>query len=136
MDWDAVFDLMKAVLDDEWSETPIAYQNEDFVQVYGTPWIYAELLPIDGDAPHFNSPGLSFGSGVGLIACTVFVPTGTGVRDAFRIAKLIARVIRLRTLGTGIETGAATVAGAGTDDDEGSWFRVSATAPVYINATI
>lgn len=136
MEWDEVYALIKAMLVEEWTECSIGYQNEDFQAPYGTPWIYAALLPIDGDISAFNSTGKRISSGIGLFTCTVMVPTGTGVADAFAIAKRMAILLRRRSLAPGIETGKATVAGADNADDEGNFFMVSATAEVFINTTI
>lgn len=136
MEWDEVHALIKAMLAEEWDECPVSYQNEDFQAPYGTPWVYAALLPVDGDISPFNSTGQRIQSGIALLACTVMVPTGTGVSDAFAIAKRMATLLRRRTLAPGIETGKATVAGADDADDEGNFFMVSTTAEVFINTTV
>jgi hypothetical protein len=136
MNWADVYDQLRALLDAEWIACPVSYQNEDFAAPYGSPWVYAELLPVDGDGSSFNSPGLRVASGLGLIALHVFVPTGTGTREAFSLADQLAALLRFRTLSTGVEIAAASVAGGETSDDEGNWYRVSTTAPVHINTTI
>jgi len=136
MNWTDIYDLLRALLESEWTACPISYQNEDFDAPYGAPWIYAEILPIESGGSNFNTPGLRIGSGLGLIALHVFVPTGTGTRDAFDIADQLAALLRFRTLSTGVETAAASVAGGATSDDEGNWYRTSVTTPVHINTTI
>lgn len=136
MNWQTVYNLVRAVLEAEWSECPVSYQNEDFDAPEGSPWTYLELLPIESNGTDFNSEGLRIASGLGLIAVHVFVPTGTGTGDAFRLADLLAALLRFRTLSTGIEIAAASVGGGASSDDEGNWYRVSTTAPVHINTTI
>jgi hypothetical protein len=136
MTWADVYDLLRALLDDEWTACPVSYQNEDFATPYGSPWVYAEILPIECSGSNFNTSGLRVGSGLGLVALHVFVPTGTGIGDALYLADQLAALLRFRTLSTGVETGAASVAGGATSDDEGNWFRTSVTAPVHINTTI
>jgi hypothetical protein len=136
MNWADVYDLLRALLTEQWTETPVSYQNEEFATPYGSAWLYAEILPIEGGGTNFNTPGLRVGSGLGLIALHVFVPSGTGTREAFDLADQLAALLRFRTLSIGVETAAASVAGGSSSDDEGNWYRVSVTAPVHINTTI
>lgn len=136
MNWTDVYDLVRALLTDDWTACPVSFQNEDFAMPSGSPWVYAEVLPIESDGTDFNSPGKRIGSGMGLIALHVFVPTGTGTRDALDLADQLAALLRFRTLSTGVSTDAASVAGGSTSDDEGNWYRVSVTTPVHINTTI
>lgn len=136
MNWAEIYDLLRTLLDEEWTACPVSYQNEDFTAPYGSPWVYVEILPVDADGSSFNSPGLRVRSAIGLIALHVFVPTGTGTREAFSLADQLAALLNFRTLSTGVETAAASVAGGETSDDEGNWYRVSCTSPVHINTTI
>jgi hypothetical protein len=136
LNWSDIFDLLRALLDSEWSVCPVSFQNEDFSPPFNAPWIYAEILPIEGGGSDFNSPGLRVASGLGLIALHVFVPTGTGTRDAFDLADQLAALLRFRTLSTGVETAVASVGGGTSSDDEGNWFRVSVTTPLHINTTV
>jgi hypothetical protein len=136
MNWLDVYTLLRALLTESWSECPVSYQNEDFATPYGQSWAYLEILPIESALSTFNSEGLRVASGLGLAAVHIFVPTGTGTAEALRLADLMAELLRNRTLSTGIETAAASVAGGATSDDEGNWYRVSVTAPVHINTTI
>lgn len=134
MEWDDLSAAVRAILDAEWTETPVAYQNEEF-QAPDGPWIYCEVLPVDGDDSLFNSPGLGHRTDVGLLAFHVFIPTGTGVAAALRLARLVGKLFSLRTIAPGVQTEGRSLGGAGSSDDEGNWYRVSASVPVTILST-
>lgn len=136
MNWSTVLTAVRAVLDAGWTETTVGYQNEDFQTEPGSPWIYAEVLPVTGDAAHFGSSGLRPRTDLGLIACHVFTPTGTGASEGFRLAEAMGDLLQLRNLGPGTVTEAATITGAGSADDEGNWFRSVCTVPVGIHKSV
>lgn len=134
--WDTVLTLVRAVLDAEWTETSVGYQNEDLQTTPGNPWVYAEVLGVDGDGSLFGSAGKRVKSELGLIACHVFVPTGTGTAEAYRLAEDLGEMLTLRNLADGAVTAHATISGAGSGDDEGNWFRVVCSVPVGIHGTV
>jgi hypothetical protein len=136
LNWPDVLAAIRAVLDDEWTEATVGYQNEDFQATPGSPWVYAEVLPVTNDAAHFGSVGLRPRSDLGLIACHVFTPTGTGAAEGFRLAEALGDLLQLRSLGPGAVTEAATITGAGSADDEGNWFRSVCTVPIGIHKSV
>lgn len=135
MEWDELFEELKVILGAEWELTPVAYQNEGFQAPQDAPWVYLELLPVDGFTTLFGSPGLRIQSDIGIIAFHVFTPTGTGAGTAFRLARQIGKLLELRTIAPGVETEGRALGGAASSDDEGNWFRVSASVPVSIHST-
>jgi hypothetical protein len=136
MEWDEVFEAVRSLLLDEWSETVIAFQNEEFQAPQdGSPWIYCEVLPVDADTTIFGSTGLRIQSDLGLIACHVFAPTGTGAGAVFGLAARVGKLLQLRTIGPGVETAGRSLGGAASADDEGNWFRVSSSVPIAIHTT-
>jgi hypothetical protein len=130
MEWADVVAAVRAWLDAEWSAAPVAWPNESFDQPHGEPWLYAEVLPSDTESTAFGSAGLRIVQDHGVIGFHVFVPNGTGVDAAFRIARTVGELFRLQTLAAGVETGAPQVGGSGQGDDDGNWFRVSVSIPV------
>lgn len=136
MDWETTLTAVRAILDAEWSETGVAYQNEDYQSAPGVPWVYAEVLSVTADTSHFGSAGKRPKSALGLIACHVFVPTGTGVAEGYRLAEALATLLELRSLGPGTVTEGAEITGTGSADDEGNWFRAVCTIPVGIHRSV
>lgn len=130
MEWADVVAAVRAKLTAEGPAVSVAWPNEEFDQPTEAPWLYAEVLPSDTESTKFGSSGLRIVVDSGLIGFHVFVPNGTGVDAAFRLARTVGEIFRLQTLSTGVETGAPVIGGSGQADDDGKWFRVSVSVPV------
>lgn len=130
MEWADVVAAVRAVLDTAELSASVAWPNEEFDQPTEAPWIYAEVLPSDTESTKFGSGGLRIVVDSGLIGLHIFVPNGTGVDVAFRLARTAGEIFRLQTLSAGVETGAPMIGGSGQADDDGKWFRVSVSIPV------
>jgi hypothetical protein len=135
MQWHELLTRLQAILAAEWTATSVVFQNEQSQATYGLPWLYFELLPVSSDTTLFGSAGRRIRSAEGLIAGHVFVPTGTAATDGFQIAEQLGALLQLRTLAPGVECGGYELAGAGSGDDEGNWFRIGVTIPVRIHTT-
>jgi hypothetical protein len=130
MEWADVVAAVRARLDAAELAAPVAWPNEDFAQPNEGPWIYAEALPSDTESTVFGSAGLRIVQDHGMLGFHIFVPNGTGVDAAFRLARTVGEIFRLQTLAAGVETGAPMIGGSGQADDDGKWFRVSVSVPV------
>jgi hypothetical protein len=132
---------IKARLVDNWLTTPITVQNEapsdpwppldaDAVLL---PWINLEVAGTGSDIIGQGSPGNQVWLYTGWIYIHVFVPVNTGIEQADTLAVAAGELFRRKTFyddvspGCYIRTWAPSVDGGGISDDDGNWFRVTAS---------
>ncbi len=98
---------------------------------------YVLIAPqgVEADHPGFGTPGRQVYLYRGLIHIHVYVPVGIGTDDAFALAVAAGEIFRSKTFYTDATPGCYVrswtprVDGGGPGDDDGIWFRVSATIP-------
>lgn len=129
----------------EFTEIPTTVQNQEGFEPpldgngIPQPWGLLEVLPTMSEI---------IGTGTkhtfayyGLIIYHVFVPIGSGIAEANRLAVAVGEIFRTRKLydngdGCYVRTVAPSVTGGGISDDRGNWFRVSMTVDfVYWHLT-
>lgn len=108
-------------LDDNWNETPIDFDNMEFVPIRGIAfirlqiqWAVTELTSIGGRA-----------KGEGFIDISIFVPSKTGTRRAARMADDLSYIFNRWASGT-LEFKAATVQRVGEYNE---WFQIKVLVP-------
>ncbi|MDP1866997.1 MAG: hypothetical protein Q8L13_11740 [Bradyrhizobium sp.] len=100
---------------------------------------YVLIAPVAVDGLHlaFGKPGNQTYLDPGLIHIHVFVPVGEGTEDANALAVAAGNIFRARkfyddvTPGCYVRTWTPRVDGGGPGDDDGAWYRVSATIPFH-----
>jgi hypothetical protein len=98
---------------------------------------YVLIAPqgVGADHPGFGTPGRQVYLYNGLIHIHVFVPVGNGTDHAFALAVAAGEIFRSKmfysdvTLGCYVRSWTPRVDGGGPGDDDGIWFRVTATIP-------
>jgi hypothetical protein len=123
---------IRTKLEAEWSGAPIAWPNEDFQANGQDAWVHVEVQGNGAEGTVIGSVGKRAVTEMGLIFAHVFVPVGTGTDEAFRIAEEIGAVFRLTSFsGTGVRiaAGVPSIGEAEPGDENGNWFRVSASIP-------
>lgn len=106
----------------------------------GEAWVLIEVQNADAQPHAFGTPGHIGYRYLGTVLVHVFVPVGSGTAEAFALAVLAGEVFRNRLLyddvtpGAYVRTMAPHVDGGGPGDDDGVWFRVTAsTAFEYLH---
>jgi hypothetical protein len=121
-----------------WTETPIAFANQDPPQEPWPPasgaWVYAEVVGNGSDLRSIGKPGDHMWTYRGHIFIHVFVPIGYGVEEPERLAVAAGEIFRAATFyddgnGSKVVCISPQVDGGASDADEGNWFRVTATVP-------
>ncbi len=126
-----------------WSETQIAYQNEDppsapWPPVDGdgksTPWVYFEVVTSQTSLRGAGLPGDNVWLTTGFIFIHVFTPLGYGLPESLRLAGLAAEIFRAATFyrdgaGSKVMCMAPNIDGGASDADNGNWFRVTCSVP-------
>lgn len=117
----------------EWTEIVTTSQNANGFEpprIDGVPqpWGVLEVLPTFSEV--IGTGTLKTYAYYGVIAYHVFVPLGTGIAEANRLAVAVGEIFRTRKLydngdGCYVRTVSPSVMGGGTDADNGNWFRVS-----------
>ena len=121
-----------------WTETPIAFANQDPPQEPWPPasgaWIYFEVIGNGSDMRSIGVPGDHMWTYRGNIFAHVFVPVGYGVEEPQRLAVAAGEIFRAATFyddgqGSKVVCISPQVDGGGSDADQGNWFRMTATVP-------
>lgn len=98
-------------------------------------WVLFSAVGATADHPGFGTPGNQLYLYRGLISITCFVPVGKGTADAFMLAVAAGEIFRATkfyddvTPGCYVRTWTPRVDGGAPGDDDGAWFRVTATIP-------
>lgn len=129
---------IKQRLADNWSTTPITYQNEDPEQPFPptrgngslAPWVNLEIMGEGSSIWTFGTIGNRGWRYPGTIHVHVFVPVGEGTDQAFEYAVSIGEIFRAAKfyddgLGSYVRSLSPQVDGGGSGDDDGAWFRVT-----------
>jgi hypothetical protein len=135
-DYAGAASAIQAAVVAEWTEIPTTYPNaagfEPPKDVDGVPlpWGLLEVLPTFSEV---------LGTGTqktyayyGVIVYHVFVPLGTGLAEANRMAVAVGEIFRTRKLydngdGCYVRTVSPSIIGSSGNDDNGNWFRVTMT---------
>ncbi|MBN9334835.1 phage tail terminator-like protein [Devosia sp.] len=127
---------------DNWTETPITFQNEPTP----TPWppkdadgfptgfVNLELSTQPASMRGAGQPGSQVWINPGFIYVHVFEPSGTGEAAATQRATAIGEIFRGKVFyetgdGCYVRTWAPRVDGGGSGSDDGNWFRVTMSVP-------
>ena len=121
-----VYDAVRAYLEANYASTLLLFENERTDTPPG-PWVLIEFI-----STTYAQQSLGAGSQAanrwdedGTFFAHVVVPGGSGVRDAFSYARIIADLFRGLTLVNGNLEFMDVVVGYGESQDEGNWYRVS-----------
>lgn len=125
----AVYDAVRAHLEARWSATPISWENEHFPRQSGA-WVAVEMT-----GTLYGQQSIGAGEQAdnrwdeeGQLWLHVFVPVGSGGRDARAHAKALADLFRGEQLaGDSIEFGDAAIGAGEPGDEKGNWWRISTT---------
>jgi len=128
-----IYDAVRAFLTTQFTTSPLQWENESPITTTGVggepaPWVMVEMT---GTLYAQQSLGASVQADnrwdeEGQLWLHVFVPTGTGGREARRIARLLADLFRGTTLlGDSLEFLDAQIGMGEAGDETGSWYRVS-----------
>lgn len=140
---------MRARFVANWTETPVAFQNETPQGVNGaaiepwppqdgqgrsTPWVFFEVLATQSDIRGAGLPGDNVWLTRGFIYAHVFTPIGYGYPDSLRLADVAGEIFRAQTFyrdsaGSKVICMAPMTDGGATDADDGNWFRVTMAVP-------
>jgi hypothetical protein len=136
---------IKARMVENWTTTPISFQNEPPPQqpwppvdandpTRLVPWVYFEVVGNGSDLRGFGTPGNQTWLYIGLIAAHVFVPVGWGVDLAHQYAVTIGEIFRAKGfyndgLGAIVRTRSPRTDGGESDADEGGQFVVTCRIP-------
>ena len=131
-EWISAPDMPRTVItfvnetpEDPWPPKNTAGQFEPFVLL--------EVVLNDVDHPGTGTPGKQVYVYRGLIQVHVFVPVNTGVATAHELAVAAGEIFRNKLFYNGVTDGcylrswSPGIDGGGRGDDDGAWFRVSAT---------
>lgn len=124
---------MRARFAAAWTETAIAYQNEDFGD-QSSPWVYFEAISTASDLRGAGLPGDHVWLTRGYIYVHVFTPEGYGYPESLRLADNAGEIFRAATFyqdgaGAKVVCGAPQIDGGASDADNGNWFRVTCAIP-------
>lgn len=124
---------------DNWTTTPIAFQNEsppELTDANGNdaPWVYFEVIGSVSGLRGFGTPGSNIWLYRGSIFAHVFVPINTGIETAHGHAVAIGEIFRAKGfyndgLGSIVRTWSPQTDGGDSGSDDGKWFRVTCTIP-------
>jgi hypothetical protein len=134
---------MRSRFEGAWSETPIAYQNEDTPSSpwppvdndsKPTPWVYFEVVTSETNLRGAGLPGDNVWLTTGFIFIHVFTPLGFGLPESLRLAGQAAEIFRAATFyrdgaGSKVLCLAPNIDGGASDADNGNWFRVTCSVP-------
>jgi hypothetical protein len=121
-----------------WTETPIAFANQDPPQEPWPPasgaWLYFEVIQTQSRLRGIGLPSSRSWLTMGHVFAHVFVPIGYGVEEPERLAVAAGEIFRAKTfyddgLGAKIVCYAPQVDGGASNADKGNWFRVTASIP-------
>lgn len=143
-------DILTAIrekLEAEWTECVVTYQNggafrpddptnrDRYDPAPEDTWMHVEILGGGSDCTVIGSVGKRAARDDGTIFAHVFVPVGSGDDEARRLARAIGEIFRVTRFG-GLVTGAPDPLGGGEQgDDDGLWWRVSASIPFTAHYT-
>lgn len=131
---------------DNWTTSPVAYQNEQAPQsawppADGSPWVYFEALSTKSELCAFGLPGQQLWQYLGLIHAHVYVEIDSGSAIALTHASAIGELFRNQRLyadtpPTFLWTKSPQTDGGGPADDVAGWWRVTCTIPfeLYLQA--
>jgi len=125
---DVVYDAVRAHLGANWSETDIAWENENFVPPVEAGWVAVE---VSGTTYAQQSIGAETQAAnrwdeEGVLWVHVFVPTGTGSSTARRRAKAIADIFRgAKLLDDALEFTDASIGLGDVGDDAGATWSIT-----------
>lgn len=129
---------------DNWSTTPIAFQNENFEPPADpnsgapVPWVFLEVIGNQSEQRSVGTPGSQEWLYEGHILAHVFVPVNSGVALAQGHAVAVGEIFRAAQFydsapGCCVRSGyggeGPRTDGGATDADDGNWFRVTCTIP-------
>lgn len=127
---------------DNWTATPITFQNEApaapwppvDADGFTAPWVNLDIATLDSAMRGAGTPGNQVWVTHGTIRVHVFVPTGQGDAQASQYATDIGEIFRAKVFyrdepGCYVRTWAPRVDGGGPGDDDRNWFRVTMSVP-------
>lgn len=140
---------MRARFVANWTETPIAFQNETPQDIDGNaitpwppqngegqplPWVYFEVLTTQSDIRGAGMPGNNIWLTRGYIYAHVFTQEGYGYSESLRLAEMAGEIFRAQTFyqdgqGSKVLCMAPMTDGGASDADNGNQFRVTMAVP-------
>lgn len=126
---DAVYDAVRGYLASNWSETPIAWENEAFTRPEPmAPWLAVEIAGslYSQESIGADTQAANRWDEAGTLFLHVFVPAGTGSSTARRHCKTLADLFRgARLIGDALEFMDASIGLGEPGDEEGTTYRIS-----------
>jgi len=119
-------DLRTAVaahVDDNWSQTPIKYDNIEFNEPNKSPWVELKFLP----GPSRAATTL-YNEHLGAVNLVIHVPHGAGTRIVYTYADQLGALFNRQRLGN-IRFKTPTTVPLG---EIGEWFVVQVTIPFWV----
>lgn len=131
---------IKQRMADNWTTTPVGYQNEPDPQTMDgngvpAPWVYFEVIGNTSDLRGMGRPGDHVWLYAGMIAAHVFVPMNTGTDLAQQLAVAIGEIFRAAAFyrddatGSIVRTWSPRTDGGESGAEDGNWFRVTCRIP-------
>ena len=108
-------------LTDNWAETPIDLDNQEFTPIRGISFVRLQILWAVTNPTSIGGRVL----GSGFIDISIFTPSGTGSRRAFRMADDIGAIFN-KWQYLALKTGVANIQRAGNEKE---WYQVKAIVP-------
>jgi len=135
MSFDTVIASIKTQLRNNWSTTPIRFQNEQADPPIASdgsplPWVYFEVDGGTDEQMSIGSPGSNTYRRRGTIAAHVFVPVKSGDDIALGYAVQVGAIFRGQSFGA-VTCEGASIAGGAKGDDDGLWWLRSVTVPFW-----
>ena len=127
---DAVRQIVETHLKDNWTQTPISFENVYFEQQDGQPFIEVIIMPDTGNQASLGEKALN--RWTGSIIISVYVPLGQGSSAAFRLADDITQLFYRFT-----EDGfTAWTAHTVPSEELGQWYKVDVNIPYQYDAIL
>jgi hypothetical protein len=124
-----VYDAIRAKLTADYSATPLRFENEDAQQpqVGSGAWCLCEFASTTyrQESIGAGAQRLNRFDEEGSFFINVMVPLGSGVREAFGYAYILADLFRGLTLMGGALEFEDVMVGYGGPDDNGNWYGVT-----------
>lgn len=97
-------------------------------------WALIEVLGTDAQIRGVGLPGSHVVVEDGIVLASVFVQSGTGTAEAFRLAGLVGEVLRVKEFyatepGVCVRTWTPRISAGGARSENGAWFGVTVTVP-------
>lgn len=133
MSFAAAAGAMRQRMADNWTATPVVYENQDFTPTAGESFVYFEVVGGGGDQITLGPAGAQRFRKTGLMQAHVFVPVGAGDGLARTHADAIAAIFQAQDFAGVLCRAASVGVGERADDNgqrtAGTFWRVTVTVP-------